>query len=295
MKVCVFGSGGQLGRELSRSLWPSGFELQAFTHQQVDIADVDAVTRAVATADIVINAAAYTAVDRAEADSEQAFRVNRDGPLALARACSEARAFLVHVSTDYVFDGRKNGPYLEDDTVCPLGVYGQSKAAGEQAVRSHCQRHAIIRTSWVVSSFGQNFVKTMLRLARERDQLRVVADQYGRPTPAKDLAEVIVSIATRHASSAALAPGTYHFAAAGRASWHDLASYVVEQQAPLTSCRPPVVAITTADYPTPAERPANSELDTSKLEAALHLSPRPWQAGVREVIGELLGQATTPT
>jgi len=224
MQVAIFGSGGQLGRELLRATWPAGFELRAFDRGEVDITDPVAVDLALSDARLVINAAAYTAVDKAESEPAVAFRVNRDGPELLARACSERSAALLHVSTDYVFDGRKVGGYLETDATAPLGVYGASKAAGEERVRELCGLHVILRTSWVVSAFGHNFVKTMLRLSAERDTLRVVDDQLGRPTPAKDLARVVVAIASCHAAGAPIAWGTYHFAGRGEASWHDVAT-----------------------------------------------------------------------
>jgi dTDP-4-dehydrorhamnose reductase len=287
MQVVVFGSAGQLGQELARACWPTGWLVRHLSRAQVDIARDDLAPH-VSGAGVVINAAAYTAVDKAEAEAEQAYRVNRDGPAKLARACQRASAALLHVSTDYVFDGRKVGAYVEDDATGPLGVYGQSKLEGEEAVRAACERHIILRTSWVVSAFGQNFVKTMLRLARERDQLRVVADQTGRPTPAKDLALVLCELAKRIADNAPIPWGTYHFAAAGRCTWHELASEVVRLQAQHTGHNPPVLPIPTTAYPTPARRPANSELATEKLERALGLTPRPWQAGVEEIVRELL-------
>jgi len=288
MQVAIFGSGGQLGRELLRATWPAGFELRAFDRGEVDITDPVAVDLALSDARRVSNAAAYTAVDKAESEPAVAFRVNRDGPELLARACSERSAALLHVSTDYVFDGRKVGGYLETDATAPLGVYGASKAAGEERVRELCGLHVILRTSWVVSAFGHNFVKTMLRLSAERDTLRVVDDQLGRPTPAKDLARVVVAIASCHAAGAPIAWGTYHFAGRGEASWHDVATEVVALQAPFTGRRPAVEAITTADYPTPARRPQSSVLDTAKLERALKLEPHPWQSGVEDIIRELL-------
>lgn len=287
MQVVVFGSAGQLGQELARADWPTGWLVRHLSRAKADIARDD-LAPVVRGAGVVINAAAYTGVDKAETEAEQAHRVNRDGAAKLARACQQASAALLHVSTDYVFDGRKSGGYAEDDPTGPLGVYGQSKLEGEEAVRIACERHIILRTSWVVSSFGQNFVKTMLKLARERDQLRVVSDQRGRPTPAKDLAQVLLELAKRIAAGTPIPWGTYHFAAAGRCTWHELASEVVRLQAPRTGKSPPVLPIPTSAYPTPASRPANSELATEKLERALGLTPRPWQAGVEEIVSELL-------
>jgi dTDP-4-dehydrorhamnose reductase len=287
MQVVVFGSAGQLGQELARADWPTGWLVRHLSRAEADITRDD-LAPLVSGAGVVVNAAAYTGVDKAETEAEQAFRVNRDGAAKLARACQQASAALLHVSTDYVFDGRKPGAYVEDDATGPLGVYGHSKLEGEEAVRLACERHVILRTSWVVSSFGQNFVKTMLKLARERDELGVVADQTGRPTPAKDLARVLLELAKRIAASTPIPWGTYHFAAAGRCTWHELASEVVRLQAPHTGKNPSVRPIPTSAYPTPARRPANSELATQKIERALGFTPRAWQAGVEEIVRELL-------
>jgi dTDP-4-dehydrorhamnose reductase len=290
MRVLIIGKGGQLGSELLRAEWPSGLEAHGLSEAELDITQAAAVETALEGAELVINAAAYTAVDKAESERDRAYAVNRDGPANLAYSCARSGAPLFHISTDYVFDGSKPSPYLEDDATEPLGVYGASKAAGEVAVRSSCREHMIVRTSWVVSAFGHNFVKTMLRLAAERDRLRVVADQFGRPTPAKALAAVLVRIAQRYAEGSPPPRGTYHFAAAGRTSWHGLAQAVVELQAPITGRNPPVDPITTADFPTPAKRPQNSELATDKLEKALGLTIAPWRAGVADIVEELLRQ-----
>lgn len=288
MRVLIVGSAGQLGRELGRFAWPAGIELVSRSRAELDITDADAARRAIESVDVVINAAAYTAVDRAETEVERAFQVNRDGPALLARACAQRGQPLIHVSTDYVFDGSKAGAYVEDDPIAPLGAYGASKAAGEQAVREQLSQHWIVRTSWVMGAFGANFAKTMLRLAGEKDRLRVVADQFGRPTLARDLAATLARIVERHSRGEPAPYGTYHFASAGRASWWDVATTIVQLQAPSTGRTPPVDAITTADYPTPAKRPQNSELDTSKLERALGLQPPPWQAGMAQLVSELL-------
>jgi dTDP-4-dehydrorhamnose reductase len=291
MQVVILGGGGQLGQELARASWPAGCAVRSFSRAELDITDPAAVTRALAPAELVINAAGYTAVDKAESDAAAAFRINRDGPALLASACAGRGAPLLHISTDYVFDGTKSAPYTESDAVAPLSVYGESKAAGEAKVRELCAHHVILRTSWVVSAFGQNFVKTVLRLCRERERLRVVADQRGRPTPARDLARALVAIVDRCAHGAPIDWGTYHFASAGAASWHALATEVVQLQEPFTGRRPTVDRITTADYPTPARRPPNSVLDTSKLEQALGLQPVRWQQGVEGIVHELLSLA----
>jgi dTDP-4-dehydrorhamnose reductase len=292
MNVVVFGSGGQLGNELARANWPSDWVIRHLSRAEVDISSDD-VARAVTGAALVINAAAYTAVDKAETDAEQAYRVNRDGPANIGRACQVTSAAFFHISTDYVFDGSKPGAYVEDDPTAPLGVYGRSKLEGEQAVRAACERHVILRTSWVVSAFGQNFVKTILRLARERDELRVVADQWGRPTPAADLAAVLCELAKHVATSAPFPWGTYHFAAAGRCSWHELAAEVVELQSRHTGRHPRVTAIPTTEYPTPARRPANSELATDEIERVFGIEPRSWRIGVAEIVNELQASSET--
>jgi dTDP-4-dehydrorhamnose reductase len=204
----------------------------------------------------------------------------------LARACAAAGVPLIHVSTDYVFDGTKASAYREDDAIAPLGVYGASKAAGEDAVRRGYARHLILRTSWVYGRYGTNFLKTVLRLASERDSLRIVADQRGCPTATDDLAEAILTLAPRLAGGDA-AWGTYHFAGRGVTTWHGLAQEIVDQQAPLTGRRPEVIPITTAEYPTRARRPANSELDCAKFAATCRFQPKPWQQRVREVVGSL--------
>ncbi|MBA2319867.1 MAG: dTDP-4-dehydrorhamnose reductase, partial [Deltaproteobacteria bacterium] len=218
---------------------------------------------------VVINAAAYTAVDRAESEPALAYGVN--APAALVGWCAERNARLIHVSTDYIFDGTKDAPYVEDDPPAPLGVYGASKLAGERMIRASGVRHVIVRTSWVVGRHGSNFVKTIARLAGERDVLRVVADQRGRPTPARRLAEALLGLADHPAE------GTFHFAGDPPVSWWDVARYVA----------PPgvdVVPITTAEYPTPAKRPANSVLDCSRWLAEVGIPLPDWREGVREIL-----------
>jgi dTDP-4-dehydrorhamnose reductase len=237
--------------------------------------------------ELVLNASAYTAVDRAESERDRAFAVNAEGPQALAAWCTQHGAALVHVSTDYVFDGTKRAPYVETDATAPLGAYGESKLAGEEAVRNACAQHVILRTSWVFSAHGQNFLKTMLRLAAERDELRVVADQHGRPTAASDLADAMLLVASRiRARTASF--GTYHFAGSGETTWHGFAQAIVDEQAAVTGKKPRVTPIATHEYPTPARRPANSVLATSAFELAYGKAPRPWRDGAHEAIGELL-------
>jgi dTDP-4-dehydrorhamnose reductase len=287
MRVAIIGTSGQLATELRRRPWSTGLEPCA--PEKLDIADQRQV---VALLDrlqpgLVLNASAYTAVDRAESEHERAFAVNAEGLATLAGWCSRHHAPLIHVSTDYVFDGKKVGPYGEGDETSPLGVYGASKLAGERAVQDALEHHVILRTSWVFSAHGNNFVKTMLRLARERDELRVVADQYGKPTAAADLADAMLRVAQR-VQSGTPTWGTFHFAGAGPTTWHGFAQAIVDEQARFTGRKPIVTAISSADYPTPTQRPSNSVLDTSRFEAAYAFRPRSWRAGLEEVVNELL-------
>jgi len=288
MKVLVLGAGGQVGHELCRLAWPAGYQLAAFGHNRLDITRRDALAAAIECErpDIAVNAAAYTAVDRAEFETDQAWLGNCTGPLNLAACCREAGIPLVHLSTDYVFDGSKEAPYREDDPVKPLGAYGQSKEAGERAVRSALLEHVVLRTAWVYGAHGNNFVKTMLRLGAERPVLRVVADQIGSPTSAADIAGAIGTI-VRQLDGGNRRWGTYHFAGAGAVSWHGFAEAIFELASPWRGQPPRVEAITTADYPTPARRPANSVLDCAHIGKAFGIMPRPWQEALVEVLQEL--------
>jgi len=292
MKLLVLGADGQVGRELSRLAWPAGYDIAASDRGGVDIAQREQVFAAVARErpDIVINAAAYTAVDRAESEPDAALAGNCTGPANLAAACHDARVPLIHLSTDYVFDGSKPGPYREDDPVRPIGVYGKTKEAGDRAVREALAEHVILRTAWVYSAHGHNFVKTMLRLGAERPVLRVVADQIGSPTSAADIAGAIGTI-VRQIAGGNTSWGTYHFAGGGAVTWHGFAEAIFELAAPWNSTGrgspPRVEAIATADYPTPARRPANSVLDCSRIGAAFGIVPRPWRDALADVIREL--------
>jgi dTDP-4-dehydrorhamnose reductase len=288
MKLLVLGSGGQVGRELCRLPWPAGYALAGFDRAEVDITQPASASRAVARErpDIVVNAAAYTAVDRAESEPEAAWAGNCTGPANLAAACAGTGTPLIHISTDYVFDGTKSDPYREDDPVAPLGVYGQSKEAGDRAVREALASHVILRTAWVYSAHGHNFVKTMLRLADERPVLRVVADQTGSPTGATDVAAAIATIVQQLAAGSRCW-GTYHFTAAGAVTWHGFAEAIFAEAAPWRGPAPRVEAIATADYPTPARRPANSRLDCTKIGEVFGIGPRPWREALAEVIHEI--------
>ena len=293
MKLLVTGAGGQLATELVRRAGVN--QVIALARTEIDIADAAAVFKAVENIapDAVVNAAAYTAVDRAESEAELAFAANRDGPAHLAAACAARGIPLLHVSTDYVFDGAKAGAYTEEDPPGPgpLGVYGQSKAEGEAAVRAALPEHIILRTSWIFSAHGNNFVKTMLRLAGERDELRVVADQQGCPTAAGDLATAILAMLPLAIGYGGRGGrwGTYHFCQPDATAWHGFAEAIVDQAraagAQIRAQR--IVPITTAEYPTPAKRPANSVLDCAKLTSVFGIQPRPWRVSLHEVIQEL--------
>jgi dTDP-4-dehydrorhamnose reductase len=292
MKLVVLGAGGQVGHELCRLAWPAGYEIAPFARGALDITEREAVFAAVARErpDIVINAAAYTAVDRAESERDAAWAGNCTGPANLAAACHDAAIPLIHLSTDYVFDGSKPGPYREDDPVKPLGVYGESKEAGERAVREALAQHVILRTAWVYSAHGHNFVKTMLRLGSDRPVLRVVADQIGSPTSAADIAGAIGAV-VQQLNAGNRAWGAYHFTGGGAVTWHGFAEAIFELAAQWTSTGrgavPLVEAIATADYPTPARRPANSVLDCRRIGQAFGIVPRLWREALAEVIGEI--------
>ena len=288
--LLIFGAAGQVGRELVALAGARNVPILAMTRADVDIADPTAVTAVIAAQQprLVVNAAAYTAVDKAETEPDLARRGNVEGPRVLAEASAAVGVPILHLSTDYVFDGSKTGAYTEDDPIAPLGVYGRTKAEGEAAVRGANPRHAILRTAWVYGTYGNNFLKTMMRLAAERDRLRVVGDQHGCPTATADIAEAILAVDAAMARDPDLA-GTFHFAGTGQTSWHGFAEAIVAAQAAHTGKRPPVDAIATSDYPTPAARPANSVLDSSRFAAAFGYRAKPWQERTSEVVAALAG------
>ncbi len=290
--LLVFGAAGQVGQELLALASARGMPVSGVTRGQADITDADAVTALVRATGprMIVNAAAYTAVDRAEGEPDAAEAGNARGPAVLARAAEAAGVPILHLSTDYVFDGSKHGAYTEDDAVSPLGVYGRTKAAGEAAVRAASARHVILRTAWVYGAYGNNFLKTMLRLAGERDRLRVVGDQYGCPTATIDIAEAILAV-DRAVAAGAPAYGTYHFAGTGDTSWHGFAEAIIAAQATRTGRRPPVDAIATAEYPTPARRPVNSRLDSRRFAEAFGTRAAPWPDRVGEVVARLVPNA----
>ena len=296
MKLLLLGGNGQVGRELRRSLAPLG-ELVVATRDGKDAdvaADFDAPASLAAVIaqvapDVVVNAAAYTAVDKAEGDIEAAFRANAEAPAAIADACAASGALLVHYSTDYVFDGGASQPYREDDATAPLGVYGASKLAGEDAIRASGARHVILRTAWVYASHGRNFLLTMLRLANERDELRVVADQVGAPTSAAWIADATADLILHGVTEA----GTWHLVASGETSWHGFAEAIFDEAVAggLLARAPKVEAIATADYPTPARRPAYSRLDTSRFQRDFGIDLPDWRQGLHEVVTALARSA----
>jgi dTDP-4-dehydrorhamnose reductase len=268
---------------------PAGWSLTCATRSEVDLAHPSKVRRAIEALhpNVIINAAAYTAVDKAESEPELAFAVNRDGARELAKAAAALEAPLVHVSTDYVFAGDKHEPYVESDPKAPLSVYGRTKAEGEDAVLAAHQRAAIVRTSWVYSPHRANFVKTMLRLAEASHEVRVVADQTGRPTAAADLASVCVELAAKLVNGDGDAAGLFHYCGDGDATWADFAEAIFAEAQAWGCRRVRVNRISTAEYPTVAQRPANSRLDTTRIQTRHGIRPRPWREALRGCIAEL--------
>ena len=292
MKTLLFGQTGQIGWELARSLSLFG-ELVVLGRNDADFSDPPSLAGIIGRErpDVIVNAVAYTAVDKAESEPEQAMGINAEAPRVLAKAAAAHGALLVHYSTDYVFNGRKPDAYREDDPTDPQSVYGRSKRAGEQAIVNSGAKHLILRTSWVHAPRGRNFVRTMLRLARERDRLSVVEDQFGAPTGAELIADV-TALAIRARQYGRMDDGIYHLTASGRTSWHAFARFILAEAIAAgvaLKARPDDVApIPSGDYPAPAERPANSTLDSSRLEGALGVTLPPWQHHARRTVRELV-------
>lgn len=291
-RILVTGVPGQVGNELLRRSRPEVMDLQGFTMEQVDITDAAAVAAVVPDFDLVVNAAAYTAVDQAESDRELAYAVNARGPGNLAAACAANTIPLIHISTEYVFNGSKPDPWEEDDAVDPLSVYGASKEAGERAVRDAHEAHVILRTSWLYAAHGHNFVRTMLRLGQEHESLRVVDDQVGAPTAAGDVAAAILVVAERLLAGDTGKFGTYHYTAQGHTSWCGFADAIFASAEARWGWRPSVEPIRTVDYPTPAARPANSVLACEKITRVFDPPRRPWRMALEDVMAELLDQNT---
>jgi dTDP-4-dehydrorhamnose reductase len=284
-RILLTGSGGQLGRELKRSLACLG-ELITCDHRQLDLANADALRNAVRTMapTVIVNAAAYTAVDKAETEPDAAQAINAIAPGILAEEAKRLGALLVHFSTDYVFDGSKPSPYTEDDTPAPLATYGRSKHAGELAIAASGARHLIFRTSWVFGLHGANFMKTMLRLGRERTELRVIGDQIGAPTWTRHLADATTLIVGRRD----VPSGLYHLNASGKTSWHGYAEAIFgeAQRLRLMEQIPVVHRIASADYPLPAPRPANSRLDCSRCQSDFGLALPDWRTGLIDCLAD---------
>ena len=296
MKVLLLGKNGQLGWELQRSLAPLGDVVALDRHSQEhcgDLANLVGLAETVRALrpDVIVNAAAHTAVDRAESEPEMARTVNALAPGVLAQEAARLGAWLVHYSTDYVFDGSGSRPWVETDTPAPLGVYGQTKLEGERRVAEHCPQHLMFRTSWVYAARGGNFAKTMLRLAQERERLSVIDDQFGAPTGAELIADVTAH-AIRQVLRCPQDGGLYHLAAAGETTWNRYAKHVIAQaqrmQSAIKMVANEVTAVPTSAFPTPARRPHNSRLDCARLQTVFGLKLPAWQQGVDRMLAETL-------
>ncbi len=290
-EILVTGGNGQLGTELKRYPWPGGWTVTAIDIDELDLRDTAAISTMVASRPwaAVISAGAYTAVDKAESDIVTAWAVNAMAPAAFAEACAMAAIPIVQVSTDYVFDGSREGAWDVTDPVAPLGVYGASKLGGELAVRTSGARYAIVRTAWVVSAHGNNFIKTMLRVGATNPTLRVVDDQQGSPTSAADLATALATITMRLVEDPAAPTGTYHFSNAGAVTWAGFAREIFAQSAVRGGASADVEGIPTSEYPTPATRPANSLLNHEAIKRDYAIHPPAWQTALGNILDELLG------
>ncbi|WP_200924215.1 dTDP-4-dehydrorhamnose reductase [Sphingomonas sp. Leaf208] len=300
-RILVTGGNGQLGTELRRYAWPEGWAVTAIDIDELDLRDTAAITAMVAKGHdgrpwaAVISAGAYTAVDKAESDIVTAWAVNAMAPAAFAEACAKAGIPIIQVSTDYVFDGARDGAWEVTDPVAPLGVYGASKLGGELAVRTSGALYAIVRTAWVVSAHGNNFIKTMLHVGATNSTLRVVDDQHGSPTSATDLAAALATITMRLVEDPAAPTGTYHFSNAGAVTWAGFAREIFAQSAARGGASTEVQGITTAEYPTPATRPANSLLSHDAIARDYGIHPSAWQTALGNILDELLGASNKET
>ena len=296
MKILLFGKNGQLGWELQRGLAPLGDLIALDRHSQNlcgDLGNLPGLAQTVQTLrpDLIVNAAAHTAVDKAESEPDLARTINALAPGVLAQEAHKLGVWLVHYSTDYVFDGSGSRPWLETDTPAPLSVYGRTKLEGEQLIAEHCKRHLIFRTSWVYAARGGNFAKTMLRLAQERERLSVIDDQFGAPTGAELIADVSAH-AIRQAMAQPQDAGLYHLAASGETTWNGYAKHVIAQsgraQSAIKIVANEVACVPTSAFPTPAQRPHNSRLSTAKLQTTFGLRLPAWQQGVDRMLAEIL-------
>jgi dTDP-4-dehydrorhamnose reductase len=291
MKLLITGAQGQLGCELLQQSQLGAYRVQAPSEEDLDITDLEKIDRIITyhKPDLIINTAAYTQVDKAESEESLVFKINKTGCANLARICAQNQLPLVHLSTDYVFNGQKGSPYLETDPISPLGVYGRSKAAGENEIRKHLTKHIILRTSWLYGVYGQNFVKTMLNLASIRSKIQVVADQYGSPTNTADLARTILTISDRLHSGFNIDWGTYHYCGQGVISWHTFAKKIMDfarLHGDIQTAQ--IEPVTTADFPTQAQRPIYSALDCSRIRKHFEIIPQPWQESLEMTIHALL-------
>lgn len=287
MTILLTGANGQVGWEVKRRCKKRGYNIRPYAHSELDITNPISVEKAINQTDIsmVVNAAAYTNVDKAELEPDLAFAVNRDGPAYIASYCKKAGIPLIHISSDYVFDGEKREPYLETDAVNPINVYGRTKEAGESEVRNILREHIILRTSWVYGIQGSNFVKTMIRLGCEKEILRVVDDQFGCPTSAEDISKTILSVIHSIQQKNQIFWGTYHFCSHGVTTWHFFAKtifHMVKSYTPLVVKK--VIPITTQEYATPAKRPYYSVLDTFLIQKHYGITPKPWSESLASVI-----------
>jgi dTDP-4-dehydrorhamnose reductase len=292
-KILLTGVNGQVGHALQHKLFP--YEVIALSREQLDLTNTDNIRQVVRELkpDLIINPAAYTAVDKAESEPELAFAINGTAPQILAEEAARLNASIIHFSTDYVYDGTKNSAYTEVDEVNPVSIYGKSKLLGEDAIRSVGLPHLILRTSWVYGAYGKNFLKTILRLAAERDSLRIVADQFGAPTSSQSIADGVVSLVDSWQVNQENQTGVYHFTNTGDTSWHGFSCEIVQEYnriaelqhwPKLKANEEDIIAITTADYPTPAVRPQNSKLDNTKLKSVFKLELPSWQQGLQQVM-----------
>lgn len=285
LRLLVTGREGQVAQALLAKR-NDDLQIEASGRPTLDLTDPSSIDRAIVAfrPNVIVNAAAYTAVDKAETDEATAFAVNEQGAGNVAAAAATAGLPIIHISTDYVFPGDKASPYVETDATGPQGVYGRSKLAGEVAVASANPRHVILRTAWVYGPYGNNFLKTMLRLAETRDTLRVVADQHGTPTYAPDIAEGILVVARHLASNAETPTGVYHMVSTGETTWAGFADEIFRQSAALGGAAAKVEPIGTAEYPTPAKRPANSRLDTTLFARTFGYRLPAWQSGIERCL-----------